>query len=125
MLLASSSLMFGRSNEADCILYTVADTALVGNSVAWHFAAYLIKARGHEHPRISGQRAAREVRRAGARGLCRDERRRGGRGGGQASRAAVGREGADPCRRPRQGAVQGAWRSGQGRRASRPLDRRG
>ena len=43
-------------------------------------------------------------------GFAGDERRRGGRGRGEAPRAALCRQGADPCRRPRQGQVQGAWR---------------
>ena len=42
-----------------------------------------------------------------------------------AARPALGGEGADPCRRPRQGQVQGTGRRRQGRRAPRQVDRRG
>ena len=54
----------------------------------------------HEY---QGKEIFREVRRAGAARLSGVQRRRGGRGGEEARRPGLGRQGADPCRRPRQG----------------------
>ena len=50
----------------------------------------LLKGARHEHPRISGQGAAREVRRSGPGRLCRDERRRSGRGRARSSPGRCG-----------------------------------
>ena len=51
--------------------------------------------------------------------------RRGRGSRASARRPGLGGEGPDPCRRPRQGPVQGDRRRRQGRRAPRPLGRRG
>src|SRR3546814_3429872 len=71
------------------------------------------------HPRISGERTAREIWRCRPPGHCRDERRRGCCSRKAASRAALCREVANPCRRPRQGQVQGTRSRREGRRPPR------
>src|SRR5256885_16238883 len=124
MVLASSWLMFFRSKEAICcILYTVAEIALACKLVALHRSRVLIKARADEHPRISSERAAREIRRSGPGRLSGDERRGGCGGSEEAAWAALGGEGPDPRRGPRQGQVQGARRQSQGRSPATPFIR--
>src|ERR1700694_4501478 len=56
-----------------------------------------------ENPRIPGQGNLQEVRRPHASRLPVLLGRRGRRGGEEARRQRLGGEGADPCRRPRQG----------------------
>ena len=80
----------------------------------------------HEHPRISRQGAAEGVSAlpvaegvAGLQGERSGSRRQG------AARSALCREEPDPCRRPRQGQLQGAWPRRQGRRAAGEVGRRG
>ena len=57
----------------------------------------------HEYPRVSSQSAAPRLRRSGRRWLCGHHAARGGIRGRQAEARLMGGEGADPCRRPRQG----------------------
>ena len=83
------------------------------------------RARPNEHSRISGQGIARQIRRPRPRRLCRAIGRGSGRGREEAARAALCREGADPCRRARQGQVQGTRPRRQGRRPAGQDARRG
>ncbi len=88
-----------------------------------HHRRVLIKARDHEHPRISGQGIARQIWRSGPCRPCRDERRGSGRGSEAIARAIVGREGANSRRWPRQGQVHGAWPDAKGGvRLARSID---
>ncbi len=62
----------------------------------------------HEHPRIPGQGGAEGIRRAGLARRRRSSRRTRPKARRRARRPALGGEVADPCRRPRQGQVQGS-----------------
>ena len=72
----------------------------------------------HEHPRISGQRGPAGLRRARAPGQSRLHRRRSRGGRESAAGPGLGCEGADPCRRTRQG------RRRQGRQVDRGCEER-
>ena len=76
----------------------------------------------HEY---QGKALLKELWPAGGRGRGRAWRRRGGSGGQDAAGAALCGQEPDPCRRPRQRPLQGAWPRRQGRRPAGEVDCRG